>query len=386
MTTAKILVIDDEQGIRQGTKRALTAQGYQVDTAENGDQGLELIKQNSYDLILLDVMMPGISGIELIEKIHAIDPETVCIIITGYATVEMAVRAIKEGAYDFLTKPFTVDDLLIVVNQGLERRRLSLEAKRLQDIEQQAKKLAEEKMRLEELDRAKMQFIRLVTHELQAPIAAIYTYLRLILEDYVPEERKKEILEKCMRRAEEQMEMIADLLELGRIQTLSGDTHAEKVQLDGVLREVIESLRPQAEEKGLELRMNIAENIPPVRGIPNRLRSVWLNLISNAIKYTMKGFIEVTLRSENGMVIGEVKDTGIGIPEEDQARLFQEFFRASNAKSLSVPGTGLGLSIVKRIIETSGGNIWVRSQIGSGSTFGFALPVWDDSPSADKIR
>ncbi|MGB9640282.1 MAG: sigma-54-dependent transcriptional regulator, partial [Anaerolineales bacterium] len=128
MSQVKILVIDDETGIREGTKRALSAQGYEVDTAENGEQGLELIKKNRYDLILLDVMMPGISGIELIEKIHQVDPETVCIIITGYATVEMAVRAIKEGAYDFLTKPFTVDDLLIVVNQGLERRRLSMEA------------------------------------------------------------------------------------------------------------------------------------------------------------------------------------------------------------------------------------------------------------------
>ena len=383
MSSVKILVIDDETGIREGTKRALTAQGYEVDTAENGEQGLELIKNNCYDLILLDVMMPGITGIELIEKIHQIDPETVCIIITGYATVEMAVRAIKEGAYDFLTKPFTVDDLLIVVNQGLERRRLSLEAKRLQDIEQQAKKLAEEKARLEELDRAKMQFIRLVTHELQAPIAAIYTYLRLILEDYVPEEKKKEILEKCMRRAEEQMAMISDLLELGRIQTLSSENTREKVQLDEILREVVDNLRPQAEAKGLELRIHIAEKIPPVCGKSDWFRSVWQNLISNAIKYTMSGYVEVSLRVVDREVIGEVKDTGIGIPQEDQPRLFQEFYRASNAKSLAIPGTGLGLSIVKRIIELSGGRILVQSQPEQGTTFRFTLPIIDNVASSE---
>ena len=181
----RILVIDDEAGIREGIKRGLTPQGYIVETAENGEQGLALFRQNPCDLVLIDVMMPGISGIDLIGETHRIDPEAVCIIITGYATVEMAVRAIKEGAYDFLTKPFSVDDLLLVVRQGLERRRLSLETKRLQSIEAEARRLQEEKTRLEELDRAKMQFIRLVTHELQAPIAAIHTYLKLIQEGYV---------------------------------------------------------------------------------------------------------------------------------------------------------------------------------------------------------
>ncbi|MGB9639399.1 MAG: response regulator [Anaerolineales bacterium] len=375
MTPIKILVIDDEQGIREGTKRALSPEGYQVDTAENGDQGLELIQKNNYDLVLLDVMMPGISGIELIEKIHQVDPETVCIIITGYATVEMAVRAIKEGAYDFLTKPFTVDDLLIVVNQGLERRRLSLEAKRLQSIEEEAKKLAEEKARLEELDRAKMQFIRLVTHELQAPIAAIYTYLRLIVEGYVPEERKKEILEKCMRRAEEQMAMITDLLELGRIQAWSDHKPQDKVQLDEILKEVVDGLRRQAEEKRIELRVNIPQFVPPVLGRAEPLKSVWVNLLGNAIKYTQSGYVEASIRLGNDEISGEVKDSGMGIPKEDQEKLFQEFYRASNAKTSDIPGTGLGLTIVKRVIEGYGGRVWVESEVGKGSTFGFALPI-----------
>ena len=178
--TAKILVIDDESGIREGVKRALTPQGYVVDGAENGAEGLRKIQSNGFDLVLIDVMMPGVSGIDLIASIHQHDSETVCIIITGYATVELAVRAIKQGAYDFLTKPFTVDDLMIVVNQGLERRKFSLEARRLQTIEVEAQQLVFEKSRLEELDKAKRQFYRLVTHELQAPVAAINNYLQLM--------------------------------------------------------------------------------------------------------------------------------------------------------------------------------------------------------------
>src|SRR5512136_2489078 len=130
MKTPRILVIDDEIGICQGIQRALKPTGYQVDISTSSDKGLETIQKDHYNLVLLDVMMPGVSGIDLIASIHKHDPELVCIIITGYATVELAVRAIKHGAYDFLTKPFSVDDLLLAVSQGLERRRLSLESKR----------------------------------------------------------------------------------------------------------------------------------------------------------------------------------------------------------------------------------------------------------------
>ncbi|MCK4489004.1 MAG: sigma-54-dependent Fis family transcriptional regulator, partial [Anaerolineales bacterium] len=127
---SRILVIDDEIGICEGVQRALESEGFQVAIALDGKSGLALVKENGFDLILLDVKMPEISGLDLIGMIHQIDPEIICIIITGYATVEMAVSAIKQGAYDFLTKPFSVDILLLAVNQGLERRMLSLEAKR----------------------------------------------------------------------------------------------------------------------------------------------------------------------------------------------------------------------------------------------------------------
>ncbi|MFZ5809086.1 MAG: response regulator [Chloroflexota bacterium] len=375
MDKPRILVIDDEQGIREGSKRALSALGYEVDTAENGEQGLEFVQKTVYDLVLLDVMMPGVSGIDLIEKIHEVDVDTVCIIITGYATVEMAVRAIKQGAYDFLTKPFTVDDLRLVVEQGLERRRLTLETKRLQFIELEAKRLEEEKARLEELDRAKMQFIRLVTHELQAPIAAIHTYVKLILEGYVPPEKINETLEKCLGRAEEQMAMIKDLLELGRAQIVDQRASETDIYPDKELYEVVEGLKKQAIEKGLDVRISVQENIPAVKGNADRMRSVWRNLIENAIKYTERGYVEINLKAEGGQIIGEVSDSGIGIPSEDQQHLFQEFFRAKNAKTGHQPGTGLGLVIVKKAIEGMGGNVKVTSQEGKGSSFIFSIPI-----------
>ena len=126
MNTPEILVIDDEIGICQAVQRVLQPSGYLVDASTSGTECLGLVRQGNYDLILLDVMMPGVNGIDLLTSIHEHDPEIVCIIITGYATVELAVQAIKHGAYDFLTKPFSVDDLLLAVSQGLERCRLSL--------------------------------------------------------------------------------------------------------------------------------------------------------------------------------------------------------------------------------------------------------------------
>jgi len=203
--------------------------------------------------VLLDVMMPGISGIDLIGSIHAHDPETICIVITGYATVELAVRAIKQGAYDFLTKPFTADDLLLAVNQGLERRRLSLEAKRLQAIEAQAQRLAEEKARLEELDKAKVAFIRLATHELQAPIAAIHSYLELMLSGYVPPMlagKQREILEKAMARAQEQLALLADLLQFGRLREVKTLVQPTSVSLAAGAR--LPSACPRARTRQLQ--------------------------------------------------------------------------------------------------------------------------------------
>lgn len=376
MNQPHILIIDDEPGIREGCRRALAPQGFSVQTAENGDEGLQIIETDGIDLALIDVMMPGIGGLELIARIHQHDPEIVCIIITGYATVELAVAALKQGAYDFLTKPFTTDDLTLVVNQGVERRQLTLETKRLQSIEAEAQRLAEEKARLEELDRAKVAFIRLVTHELQAPISAISTYLDLMLNDYIPAERQREYLEKAQERAKEQIDLIADLLEFGRLKEIKTAGKPAPLQIETVLSQVLEGSQAQATEKGIQITADISPGLPPVCLPPEQAKSIWMNLISNAIKYTSAGGqVTVRLRQQDGNLLGEVQDTGIGIPEEARDSLFTEFFRARNAKALGIPGTGLGLAIIKQIIERAGGNIWVESQAGQGSTFSFRLPA-----------
>ena len=376
MDQTSILVIDDEPGIREGCRRALTPLGHQVESAENGEEAMQKVKGGHFDLALIDIMMPGTSGIDLIELIHQHDPDLVCIIITGYATVELAVRAIKQGAYDFLTKPFTTDELNLVVNQGLERRRLTLEAKRLQEVEAEARRLAEEKARLEELDRAKAAFMLLVTHELQAPITSIITNLDLLLNDYIPSEQHHAYLEKIQARALEQKDLVADLLEYAKLKELKQFEELGQVQVEDVLQAALGRLEGQAGQKQVKITLEIGEQLSPVRIAVDQMRSVWLNLVSNAIKYTPSaGSIHISVQQEGDQILGQVKDTGIGIPEEACQYLFSEFFRARNAKDLNIPGTGLGLAIVKQILTKAGGKIWVESKVNEGSTFSFSLPT-----------
>jgi signal transduction histidine kinase len=370
-----ILVIDDEPNICEGIKRALKTQDYLVDSSTSGQVGLEKIQAGSFGLVLLDVMMPDTSGIDLIPAIHQYDPEIVCIIITGYATVELAIHAIKQGAYDFLTKPFSVDELTLAVDRGLEHHRLSLESKRLQAAEEEAKQLSDEKSQLEELDRAKWQFFRLMTHELQSPLSAIQSYLQLILEEYIEPEQQQFILEKCIVRIEEEKKLIGDLMELGRLHVIGPASDITFVRMDEILYQVVSELQNQAEKKNLQLKVMVDDLIPVVNGSPKLFKSLWENLLSNAIKYTLSnGEVTASLRVENGQVVGEVQDTGIGIPIEDQAQLFSEFFRAKNAKALNLRGTGLGLVIIKKIVEGAGGTIQVESEEGHGSKFSFRLP------------
>lgn len=241
--------------------------------------------------------------------------------------------------------------------------------------ELRAGELAQLNARLAELDKARSQFIRLVTHELRAPVAAIQSYLRLILDGYVPPEKQREIIEKSERRALEQLALISDLLDLARLQERREEGKAEAVDVANVLMGVTELMQARAEDKDLFFSVEIEPNLPPVRANLEHIKQLWTNLISNAIKYTEPGGIVVVSLTQNpNYIVGMVRDTGIGMTPEQQAHLFEEFYRTEEAKAMERQGTGLGLSIVKRIVESYGGRIWVESEKGKGSKFSFALP------------
>ena len=215
-----------------------------------------------------------------------------------------------------------------------------------------------------------------MTHELQAPIAAIDSYLRLILDGYVVPDDQRSMLERAKARAQEQMALIADLLEFGRLRDGQRRGRISAVRLDTVLRQMLDTFTNQAAQKNLALTVEMPAETPPVRGVMAEFKSVWTNLVGNAIKYTPAGGrVTIRLGPEGDRVIGHVCDTGIGIPVEALDKLFQEFYRADNAKAIAAHGTGLGLAITKQIIEGAGGQITVASELGNGATFTFNLPA-----------
>lgn len=231
---------------------------------------------------------------------------------------------------------------------------------------------------LEMADRAKSDFVRMVTHELRSPLSAVQSMLRIMEQGYVGSmtSKQQELVQRSQRRISFLLALVKDLLELaaGKMEQLRGEK--KEVVLNEIITKVTELMRPSAEEKGLEFTVEIADEPLIIVGVEDGLERVFMNLVSNAIKYTPEGgSVTVRVWSEDDQIKAEVSDTGIGIPEEALSRIFEEFYRAKNAKSLEMEGTGLGLAIAKDVIEQHGGQISVESAVGEGSTFYVTLPM-----------
>jgi signal transduction histidine kinase len=376
-TSVHILVVDDELGIREGCKRALTPHGFEVEVAENGPAGLRKLREGRFDVLLLDAMMPGMSGLEMWQQAKQLDPNLICIIITGYATVELAVQATREGAHDFIAKPFTSELLLQVLNRQLERRQLRQEAGRVQALQEETRELARAKAELEKLETIEGRFMLNMVHILRAPVAVLQNSLQLIRKGYVSPEEQPALLERAEQRAGELLTTLDDLLILAYLKEGVGLTKAETVSMADVLEEALAKLKGQADQQGVTVTAKVTDR-PHVTANPDYIKALWTNLLSNATRYTPEGGqVTVSLRAdrEQDQVIGAVSDTGIGVAVEDIPRIFEDFYRTEEAKAMQETGTGLGLPIVQQVVERYGGTIEVESVVGQGSTFRFTLPL-----------
>ncbi len=486
--SAKILVVDDELGIREGCKRALVTEGYAVDLAEDGTVGLQKVLTNAYDLILMDLMMPGIGGLDLIRKVHDIDPEIIVVVITGYATIETAVESTKRGAYDYLPKPFAPETLAVLVRRGLEKRELRLEAQRLHhEREQRLLELAGEKSglrtiidcmadgvlvtnlehrlvlwnasavkmlrldgtdepgqtlahyvkntaiidilqkilaskgdalsmisqeirlddpnlvlmaqmapvhdeqgtllgavtvlrditKLKEIEKIKSQFVSTVAHELRSPLAAIEGWLEIVISGAGggDEQQKQAWLVRAKERAHSLLALVNDLLEINKIAAGKVAQKMESVQVADVIRRTVDFLKPDADRKAVSFIVQLSDSLPPVQADVQDMEKLFTNLISNAIKYNVdNGSVTIETTVDANTVGFHVKDTGIGMSQEDLPRIFDDFFRIEDKRTSKISGTGLGLTIAKKITDSHFGHIEVKSQPDKGSTFSVYFP------------
>ncbi len=366
----RILICDDEMGMRMGVARALrnfvvTAPeldgevSFDVEQAETGEQALEKITAEPPHILLLDLKLPGMSGLDVLEEINPRNLETLTVMITAYASIETAVRATKTGAYDFLAKPFTPTELKNTVTKA---------AKHLL-IARQARLLAQEKRQI------RFQFISVLAHELKAPINAVEGYLNILRDGTAGDNPavQAQITERCGKRISGMRKMITDLLDLTRIE--SGQKKRELTQVD--VREIaemaIETLLPDAQARDITMDLHTDGSLS-LLGDPGEIEIILNNFVSNAVKYNRDGGrVDVRLSREDDGLLIAVSDTGIGMSEEECQKLFGDFVRIKNAKTSGILGSGLGLSIVKKLAGLYGGVPCVSSTPDEGSTFSVTL-------------
>jgi two-component system phosphate regulon sensor histidine kinase PhoR len=469
----KVIVIDDEEGMREGMRRALERKGFAVDTAQDGESALRLLKENRYGLALVDLKMPGIDGFEVARFINEnLAGWTVVVIVSALATVEAAVEVTQHGAFDFLAKPFTPKDLLhvveraqrqhslirdrqqyltqlnsernlsrqlinslhegvIVINRnrqpvlmnptaesfvgvcyrdGLLAEELGLSAQVLSAVqsvldggdtrglrEALGKRMVEfltfpylsgqervgaililDDITLQwQAEQEKSRFIAMVAHELKSPLAAILNYVNIILTGMFDQDPAKihEMLARSKIRGEALLDLIRDLLYLNQREAGKVEKSLERLELKEVLAAQLDFFRGQAERTKVRLELQAEGDSFPVMADRKDLDRIFMNLISNGIKYNREnGALTVHLAGQDGGIRVEVRDTGIGMKPEEMQDLFQDFYRVKNPQTAGIPGTGLGLATVKRVASEYHGDISVDSVPDRGTTFTVTLP------------
>jgi len=368
----KVLVVDDETGMRLAVARVLTPYtvrpdetsgltfGFDVQTAESGEAALEMMAASAPDILLLDMKMGGMSGLDVLHELRERRIDTLTVMITAYATLETAIEATKRGAHDFLPKPFTPEDLRVAIRRVV--RHLI--------VQREAKRLAEEKRQV------RFQFISVLGHELKAPLAAVEGFLQILKDGSAGNDPAviARVVDRALARTEGMRKLIVDLLNLTRIESGQKRRGLAPADLREAAASAIETVSAQAAARGIEVRLHAPEHAPLVadRG---EIEIILNNLMSNAVKYNRdRGRVDVTVdAAEGGGWRIHVTDTGIGLAPEDAQRLFQDFVRIKNEQTRTIPGTGLGLSIVRKLAQLYGGDATVESEPGVGSTFTVTL-------------
>jgi two-component system sensor histidine kinase/response regulator len=362
-----VLVVDDEEGMRLGVGRSLrhftmeTEDGRQtvlldVEEASSGEEAIDLMQKKHFDIVLLDNKMGGISGIDVLTWIDQQDLDLLAIMMTAYASIETAVTATKQGAYDFLPKPFTPAELKVSVRQAAEHL-LAL---------RQARKLEDEKRRV------RFQFISVLAHELKAPLGAIEGYLYLLRDGTGVDDPAvyQRVVARSLIRLSGMRKLIYDLLDLTRLE--SGEKARELTDVDVLesARKAIETMKPDADLRGISIQLSCVSESVLIPGDRGELEIVFNNLISNAVKYNRdNGSVKVSVTDIDQAVEIAVSDTGIGMTKDEVEKLFGEFVRIKNEKTKNILGSGLGLSILKKIALLYNGDVTVESVPDSGTTF-----------------
>ncbi len=373
MELLDVLVVDDEPGIRSGVSRILRNFSvsypfmdddiqFNVLEAATGEDALEMIKQKPPSIVLLDNKLPGIQGVDVLEYINSNRQDILVMMITSYASLELAVKATNIGAYDFIPKPFTPQELKSSMENIAKHYFLRRMTRKLH----------------KEGKQVRFQFLTVLSHELKSPLNAVEGYLKLMQEKQSGEsiDAYQEMIERSLSRIKSMRGLIMDLLDLTHIESGKKKRELQEIDLALIAKSAFDTMMPLAVQKDVKLQMDITDQIPYLADA-EEMEIIFNNLISNAVKYNNDGgIVKCSIESNPEAVTIRISDTGVGLEPDDIPKLFHEFTRIKNPKTRNVTGSGLGLSIVKRLVDLYKGNVEVTSIPGEGTTFTIILPVF----------
>ena len=366
METLKLLIVDDEIAMGKAVARSLGKYtvhvpevdldiGYVIEHVDTGEKALEIIDTHPPDILLLDHKLPGVSGMDMLSFLSEKPHDMLIVMITAYASLENAVAATHRGAYDFLAKPFTPDELKSIVYRTTKHLLLC----------RQAEKMAREKRQI------RFEFISVLAHELKAPLAAVSQYLEIVRSADPATDAAfiRQAADRSLERIKGMRKLILDLLDVTRLESGQRARQATSVDLVRIAENALEAVGTEASERNITMQIH---SDPSLYFMADQweVETILNNLVSNAVKYNRDtGRVDVYLTIKDDTVVIRVADTGIGISEEDAERLFREFTRIRNDDTDHITGSGLGLSIVKNIAALYNGTVSCESTPGKGSTF-----------------
>jgi len=399
MADKRVLIVDDAEAIREMLGSLLVNIGYRIDLAIDGQAAIDLYKAHPYDVLICDLQMPQVDGLTVLATVKEFDPDAQVIILTGHATLETAIEALRLGAYDYQFKP--VDNMEVfarLVDRAYHHRDLLRENKRLvhelqeanthleSQVAERTRDLRAANESLRSLDKLKNDFISVVSHELRTPLAIITLEAQLLANDTIPfsPDKLREIYQALLISARRLQIQIDDLLDFALIERGELELRFMSCSINQIVRDVVDLYSARAAEKQLTLTLNLPPTVQlAVTADGPRLRSALMHLVDNAVKFTPEnGTVTVSVHSlvtipdtNIPAIAVAVRDTGIGIPPDTQKNLFTAFNQADMSTTRRFSGMGMGLALAKRIVEAHNGRITFKSEPGRGSLFALWVPT-----------